>query len=185
MTEIIENLGVSRHIRKEVVDLLTDRKADLEAAISSYVGPAPGKKYKISKIWSGRRPSRKLQNFPAITVVGTGRNPTWFASRTTLNPVNLRVFVCVMNDDTETCEDLMSDLTDAVVSLLMQYPRVDWTVLEDDGEGNQVEMTYKLSDAGPTSIVLGEVDEGFVRAAQIDWTGQLLLTHTIFSDMPG
>lgn len=138
-----------------------------------------GKPLKIAEIVYGKRPeNRAVQRFPAISVVPTTRNPTWYAYRTTNDTIPLRIFCCVENtaDAPETCEALMNDFTEIVTALLFQNPTFPFWYMEQVN-GELVEAEARPVTSLPGSITFGTLDKGFIRAGQIDLSVEVLLCH--------
>lgn len=169
------NTNLQKSVRRTVAGLLVSEIEEINKVLAVYTNYPGGKPViNSSRIHAGKRPDiRNIRDFPAITVVSTGRNTEWAASRTTEDTVGLRVFCCVLSTDQPTTEDLIEDFTDSLVSVLYKYPKFSWSFTDTSGEI----VTYATFDCKPTNVTHGIVDNGHLRAGQIDWQGKLFLAQ--------
>lgn len=166
------NVGLQKNIRTQLHKFISETEiAEINACLSSYTDYPGGLPLLLAtNVFKARRPNRNLRSFPAVTMYSNERNSEWIASRTTEDTVSITIFCCLTYTENEYLDEVMEVFSEAVFSALMKHPKFDFTITEDN-----VDVVYGVFDSKPNSIKFGSLDEGHIRAGEIQWTGRLYL----------
>jgi hypothetical protein len=67
-------------------------------------------------------------------------------------------------------------MSEAVNAVLMKHPKFDFTVIENINNVS-TPVTYGIYDSKITDVNWGYLDQGFLKAAELTWTGSMFITQ--------
>lgn len=176
----LSSVLITRATAESLKQLFLSRKRDINLHLQN-LGykrhDSTSKLIELSNIYIGVIPeAKKVPQYPFISIFVTGRSPNWWASRMTKDDITARIFCCVQNTDAEVSEKLMYDFTEICVSILFSSPTLPIYMVED-GDGSEVEVLLHRHSTSLPSVTYGLLSNDYIKAGQIDWTGEILLNH--------
>ena len=176
----LNSILVSKNVARALKQLFLSRKPDIDQLLqkAGYKRmDGSSKPAELAQVLIGINPDRKkIQSFPSICIFVSSREPSWMHWRATNDKVSVRLFCCVQFTENTPAEEFMYDFTEICNSILMSSPTLPFFLEEDGPDGEPAIFDHQFMTALPR-ITYGTLDGDYIRAGQIDWTGEVLLPH--------
>jgi hypothetical protein len=176
----LNSVLLTRGVAESLKALFESRKADIDMYLQKlgYMRyDAANKPMELAKVYIGVNPEqKKIPVFPSISIFVTGRTPEWWASRMTKDTISARIFCLVQHTENEMAEKLMYDFTEICTAILFSTPTLPIEFVENDPEIDEPAVYLHRTSTSLPTITYGSIGD-YIRAGQIDWTGEILLNH--------
>lgn len=177
MAELI-NVGLQKNIRTKLKEFIVADLVNINLKLNAYTDyPGGVPILTADSVFRGRRASRNLRSFPAVTINSDNKTIDWISSKTTDEIVSCSIFCCVAYTETEYTDDVLEDLAEAINAVLIKSTKFDFTVIETI-DNVETPVTYGIYDSKITNISWGFLDQGFLKAAELTWSGSMYITQS-------
>jgi len=177
---MLNSVLVSKSVAFALRDLFNANKTYINTYLQQqgYIrSDGSGKPVQLAEVYIGLNPDqKKIQVYPSISLFVTGRRPEWYHYRATNDLIDVRMFCCIQNTSYQQCETLMYDFTEICMSVLFSAPTLPFNLYQDNTQGVPAVFEQRFNNSLP-SITFGSLAGDYIRAGQLDWSGEVLLNH--------
>lgn len=176
----LNSVLLTRGVAESLRALFESRRQDIDTYLQrlGYTRyDAANKPMQLANIYIGVNPEqKKIPVFPSISIFVTSRTPEWWASRMTKDVIVARIFCLVQATENEMAEKLMYDFTEICLAILFSTPTLPLELTEDDQNTSEATVYLHRTSTSLPSVTYGAIGD-YIRAGQIDWSGEVLLNH--------